>query len=623
MGKGIKAEPGQLSPTKEKKKMRKAILFSIILMLAMTSTTMQIGSVRGQNTTFTVGWAAATMDTLNPTAMTLADGGAYNVIHAIYDTLVRSDENGSPIPGLSVSWTYKDPTTVDFQLVHNATWHDGTPFTSDDVVFTINLFLAHKEFPLMRTYVQTMKSVQALDKYSIEIVTTKPDATLMDFRLFGLIILPKHIWEPIANYTTYTNDNPIGTGPFKFVKWGGPNTFVQFDANTNYFNGSPKFDHLVLRYFTSYNAMALAIQSGEIDYAGPLFTPALVPTLTSASGVQVITRPDPRYYYFDFNAYPGGSGNPALRDKNVRIALSHAIDNVALSQVVWAGFALPQNTTIPLALGDWVNPNTPSYAFDLKLAAQMLDAAGYKVGSDGVRVGPNGVRLALKIEVPSNYAEEYRAAQTIANWWKQIGVDATPMITEIGAFADNSVNWKFDTYIWVWSAGATLDPDWFVSMFQSTEAQPAPNPGLSDSGMSNSTYDALYQLQISQTDPNQRRQTIWKMQDIIHQEAAYVGLYDPLAVQAFRSDRFMGIPAGKLPPLNQFATNNLLLKIGPLSAPVATSQTMATSMTESTTAAPAMGMSTETLTALVVAVVLIIAVVAFAAKRRKSPPKGR
>jgi len=600
-------------PLRRGRKTRKVILFVAILVLALTPATIQLFPVRAQGITFTVGWGAAVMDTLNPTALTLYDGGAYNIIHAIYDTLVRSDPNGSPMPDLASSWTYKDPTTVDFQLVQNATWHDGKPFTADDVVFTVNLFLAHKEFPLMRTYVQTIKSVQALDKYTVEIQTTKPDATFMDYRLFGMVILPKHIWEAVPNYTSYTNDNPIGTGPFKFVKWGGPNTYVEFEANANYFAGKPHIDRLVLRYFTSYNALALALRSGEIDYAGPLFPPALVPTLTSASGVQVITRPDVRYYYFCFNQYAQGSGNPALRDKAVRIALSHAINNEELAQVVWAGFATPQSTVIPIVLGHWVNPNTPKYDFNLTKAAQMLDDAGYKPGSDGIRVNSKGVRLALKIEVPSNYAEEYRAAQIIAGWWKEIGIDATAMITDVGTLADEVVAWKHDTFIWVWSAGATVDPDWFLSMFPSTESSPAPNPGLSDSGFNNATYDTLYQQQITEPDPAKREALVWKLQDILHQEAVYVPLYDPLAVQAIRSDRFTGVPEGTLPPLNQFATNNLLLSARPVTAPV---ETTVSSSATTTTEAPT-GMGTDSLIAIAIAVVVILVVIAVVVTRRK------
>jgi len=590
--------------------MQRTTAFFAFLIVLMMSTSAALTAVpamaQAQETVFTVGWGAAPMDTLNPAAITQYDGGAYLVMHALYDTLVRADPNGNPISDLAESWTFKDPTTVVFKLVQNAVWHDGQPFTADDVVFTMNLYQTHSEFPMMHVYVENMKSVTALDKYSVEVQLNNPDATFVPGRAPGMYILPKHLWETVANFTVFTNPNPVGTGPFKFVKWGGPDTYVEFIANPDYFLGRPHIDRLVFRYFTSYNAMALAIQSGEIDYAGPLFPPAIVPTLTSAIGIEVITRPDPRYYYFCFNAYEMGSGNPTLRDKTVRIALSHAINNAELATVVWSGYATPQNTVVPLVFGEWVNPNVKSYEFNLEEAARMLDDAGYKKGSDGIRVSPTGVRMSYKIEVPSNYAEEYRAAQVIADWWKQIGVEATAQITDVGTLGDEVVSWKHDTFIWAWSVGEILGSDYFLSMFRSSEAQPAPNSGWSDSGFSNPTYDALYEQQAQETDQAKRRDIIWQMQQILHEEAVYVPLYDPNAVQAFRSDRFIGLPQGTMPPLNQFSTNNLLLSVTPIVA---------------LTAPPAAGPSTELIAAIAVVIVAIIAIVVIATRRKTTTGK--
>ncbi len=149
----------------------------------------------------------------------------------------------------------------------------------------------------------------------------------------------------------------------------------------------------------------------------------MAPTLANVTGVQVITRPDLRYVYFDFNQYEAGFGNPILRDRRVRIALSYAVDKTTLAAVSWSGYATTMKTIIPSSLANWINPKTPEYDFDLKKAAQMLDDAGYKVGNDGIRVSPNGVRMSYRIEVPSNYPAEFRSAQMISNWWKQIGVN--------------------------------------------------------------------------------------------------------------------------------------------------------------------------------------------------------
>lgn len=295
--------------------MRKTVLFLAILVLTLTPATIlqQLTEVRAQGTTFTMDWGASPMATINPTQFTVFDGGSYVMLHAMYDTLVKSDTSGNPVPDLATSWTYKNPTTIDFNLVHNATWHDAQPFTSADVVFTLNLYMAHTEFPMVHNYAGTIASVQAIDNYTVEIQTKQPDATFLDYHLLGLYIIPEHIWSSIANYTSYTNSNPVGTGPFRFVKWGGPNTYIQLAANPDYFYGRPHIDSLVIQYTTSYSAQSLAIESGQVDYAGPLFPPSIVPTLTSTPGVEVVTRPDDRYFYFCFNEYASGTGNPVLR----------------------------------------------------------------------------------------------------------------------------------------------------------------------------------------------------------------------------------------------------------------------------------------------------------------------
>ena len=602
--------------------MRKIQSLAVLFLLTISASALIAFPVGAQTApvVFTVGWGAAPMDTLNPTAVTLYDGGAYVIMHLIYDTLVRADVNGDPIPDLAQSWSYSNATTVTLNLAHNATWHDGQPFTADDVVFTVNTYLAHSELPIMRLYVQNVQSIAAPDNYTVQIFLKTPDATFISELLPAMYIIPKHIWQNVSNFTSYTNSNPVGTGPFKFVSWGGVNTFVQLDANKNYFLGAPHIDQLVVRYFTSYNSMALALQSGEIDYAGPLFPPALAQSLSTTSGVQVVTRPDQRYYYFCFNGYFNGTGNPALRDVRVRIALSHAINNTALNEIVWNGtYATPQNTVIPLTFAKWVNPNIHAYDFNLTEAAQILDNAGYKPGSDGIRVSPTGVRLSFKIEVPSDYSEEYRAAQMISSWWKQIGVEGKAQITDTGTLGNEVAAWQHDTFIWVWSVGEIVGPDYFLSMFKSTEAQPNPNGGLSDSGFMNTTYDQLYSQQQQATDPAQRQQIMWQMQQILHDNAVYMPLYDPFAVQGYRSDKFTGIPGGTLPPLNQYASNNLFLSVTPVSAMNQT--TMATSQSNSTTAVP-QGVSSDTLTA--IAAVIIIVVIAAAAvllKRRKSGPE--
>jgi peptide/nickel transport system substrate-binding protein len=161
-------------------------------------------------------------------------------------------------------------------------------------------------------------------------------------------------------------------------------------------------------------------------------------------------------------------------------------------------------------------------------------------------------------------------------------------------------------------------------MFKSTEAQPNPNGGLSDSGFMNSTYDQLYTQQQETTNTTQRQQIIWQMQQILHDNAVYIPLYDPSAVQGYRSDKFTGIPGGSLPPLNQYAANNLFLSVTPISASatVQTSQPMSQSNStvappSNSTAATSTGISSEALTAIAAVVIVIIAAALVVLSRRK------
>jgi ABC-type transport system substrate-binding protein len=143
---------------------------------------------------------------------------------------------------------------------------------------------------------------------------------------------------------------------------------------------------------------------------------------------------------------------------------------------------------------------------------------------------------------------------------------------------------------------------------------PAPNPGFNDCGFSNSTFDKLYEQQIQETDPVKRKAIIWRMQEILHQEAVYVPLYDPLAVQAIRSDKFTGVQPGNIPPLNQFSTNNLLLSVKPIVVFPQTTTVVTTTMAPS-------GIGVETIVGIAVAIVVLVAAVFIITKKRITQEK--
>jgi len=590
------------------------ILTSVFMFALLFQVPMHPARAQTSPDTFSIGWDSSPIDQINPMLTTLYDGGAWVVSHIIYDKLVQSDSYGNIIPDLADNWTYVDPQTITFSLARNATWHDGVPFTANDVVFTINHVIANQAiYPHIGQYVQNIASARAIDNYTLQIKLKAPDATFFSASLLQLIIVPQHIWASYTgNFSTYTDLPPIGTGPFKFVSWE-PNSYVQLDANPNYFRGAPHIKHLIIRYYTSVNAMVLALQSGEIDLTSPLLPPTVVASLTSNPGIQVFTRPDLRYFYLTFNEFPNGTGNPTLRDERVRQALEHAVDKNELAQRVWLGFAQVLNTVVPTSLGSWHNPNTPDYTFDLNMSAKILDDAGYKVGPDGIRVSPSGVKMIYRIDVPSDYSEEYRAAQLIAGWWGQIGVKATPRLMDSGSLGNEEAAWQHDVVLWTWSADF-LDPAYFLSMF--TTSQDMCTPGcLGDAGWSNATYDKLFTQQSQETDPAVRKQIIYQLQDILTAHAVYDPLYDNDAINGFRADLFTGIPPGVIPPFFYFGESGLLLSVHPIGMATETTSSMSTGTT-ATASTP--GIGTDTIMGLIVVLIVVIVAAIVYGRRKKA-----
>jgi peptide/nickel transport system substrate-binding protein len=236
---------------------------------------------------------AEEISSLNPlVGNSLVDWFIFNLI---YDKLAIYDTNLHPRPWLAENWTVTENNTVwILHLVHNATWSDGVPFTAQDVVFTINYIKKHPEIWLWQDEVQYIKSVKALDNYTVEIVTTKPVA-ILDWYVFPrLPILPKHIWQNITNPTKYPNLHPVGNGPFILVDYK-PGQYIKFEANPHYWRGKPHIDGILGKIGLSSDTAFLELEKGQLDIM--VLTPEYVKQAEKLPNVKVVTSPD---IYFDY-----------------------------------------------------------------------------------------------------------------------------------------------------------------------------------------------------------------------------------------------------------------------------------------------------------------------------------
>jgi peptide/nickel transport system substrate-binding protein len=494
-----------------------------------------------------IGWGGSP-DTLNPGTALLVE--AYSIFELVYDSMFELKLDGTFEPGLAESWVVSDDGKVwTFKIHQGVTFHDGTPLTAGDIAFTYKFYQSHQDFPYMPVYTTYFESVEAPDDSTLVINLTEPVPN-MESQLFYMFILPEHIWSQYDDPTAaveFENLEMIGSGPFKLVEYK-QGEFVHLAAVKDHFRAPPKVDQVVFQTFDNQDALVQALVTGQVDMITEMPNTA-VASLRNAENIQLVTgaplAPDIADIILNQVApdkcptEEGGvcSGHPALRDRNVRLALAHATDKQRIIDVVLLGLGTPGLTLIPDGLGMWYNDTIQDYAFDIDEANRILDEAGYAdTDGDGVREMPDGTNpLNFRLYWPNDSVNYPRVAELLAETWRQVGVQVQPQALDPDALTSVCCpTFDYDVLIWGW--GSDPDPGFLLSVHL-TEEIPT---GNSESGYSNPEFDELYVQQATQLDTEKRRETIWKMQEILHRDVVYIVPYYAQEVQAYRTDRFTG-----------------------------------------------------------------------------------
>ncbi|GAB4539433.1 MAG: ABC transporter substrate-binding protein [Anaerolineae bacterium] len=494
-----------------------------------------------------IGWGGSP-DTLNPGTAVLSE--AYAVFELVYDSMVELQLDGTFTPGLAESWDVSDDGKVwTFKIRDGVKFHDGEPLTAQDIVFTYKFYQSHEDFPYMPVYTEYFESIEAPDEHTVVIRLTEPIGN-MESQLVFMFVLPEHIWSQYDDPTAaveFENTEMIGSGPFKMVEYK-QGEFVHLAANKEHFATPPKIDEVIFQTFDNQDALVQALITGQVDMITEMPNTA-VPTLRNAENVQLVVGAPLAPEVTDIipNQTPpelcpvdeGGvcSGHPALRDRNVRLALAHATDKQKIIDVVLLGLGTPGLTLIPDGLGVFYNDTIQDYPFDIEEANRILDEAGYADrDGDGVREMPDGTNpLNFRLYWPNDSATAPRIAELLAETWGQIGVKLQPQALDPDALTSVCCpTFDFDIIIWGW--GSDPDPGFLLSVHLTDEIP----TGNSETGYSNPEFDALYAQQATELDAVKRREIIWKMQEILHRDVAYIIPYYAQATQAYRTDRFKG-----------------------------------------------------------------------------------
>ena len=528
-----------------------AILAALVTLASLAGTpALGASATNVKSWTFVVG-NDGTVDTLNPyVGLTNPDYEAYGMI---WDNLSDYAQTGDfgPTPRLATSWSVsKDKLTWTYHLRHGVRWSDGVPFTAADVAYTFQRDTTPNstEFNNAANYVTNIdpKSIRVIDTYTVQMKVTQPTPEMATLEVY---ILPKHIWQhiPESKVSSYNPATSVGTGPF-VVSSFVPNQSITLKANPYYWGGKPGVKQVVFEPFANPSAEAFALQNGTIDFAENL-TNQLWVSLKGKPGVTLVPGEPDNFDELAFNTgaqtvdnKPIGDGNPALKDVQVRRAISWAVDPTVLIRKVFLGYGVPGTSMIPPMYPKFYFRPPPSiaYHYDPAKAAQILNADGWKLGPGGARM-KNGKQLSLRLFIRSQSPANEQDGAYLKAWLENIGIKVTESLVSDTQLTNAITNGNYDMFVWGW--GVEPSPNFQLSTMtcaQRSYGKPGNlTAGWSDSYYCNKHYDDLFN-QEQTLDGAARQAVAQAMQKQIYVDSPYRVLYFYDDIQAYRSDLFTG-----------------------------------------------------------------------------------
>lgn len=476
-----------------------------------------------------------------PSARWPTVGGIYEPL------LVYNRLTGQYVPWLAKSYGWEEGgMTLRFEIRDGVLWSDGHPFTAADVVFTFTLLRKHRALDLSGVW-DFLKSVEAEGPHQIRFQFARPFVPGLHY-LAHQPIVAKHIWAQVQDPISFANPDPVATGPFTEVRVFR-NQVYELGRNSRYWQ-APKPWIKALRFpaYPSNDQANLALLNSEVDWAAN-FVPAI-------DRIFVAKDPSHHRYWFPLVGPTiflyANTTRPPFDDVRVRKALSMGFDRELMAKVAMYGYTRPADGTgLCDAYAEWRSAAATKKAVwvnhNVELANQLLDSAGYPRDASGIRRLANGEPWAFDIEVVSGWSDWVRAAQVMAQGFKDLGVSISVKAYDFSAWFERlqkgnfalAVSWSveaptpYGVYRWLMSPG-TVKPigelaasNWH--RFGSPEA------------------DKLLRAFEKSTDPVMQKKLVTKLQEVFVEQVPAIPLFPSPAWAAFNTRRFLGFPTADNP----------------------------------------------------------------------------
>jgi peptide/nickel transport system substrate-binding protein len=496
------------------------------------------------------------LDSLNP-YQTLLESG-YETYLLTYSMLTDFGPDAEPFPGFADSWARAaDGKSWTFHIRTGIKWSDGQPATSADACFSWGLDVAAVAagVNIGAGYIDPnlkdagVTKVTCPDDQTMIAYTTDPSDRILQTYI---PILPQHVWGK-ETYKTIGDAKfvapLVGTGPYTAVDWK-TSQYVRFVRNPYYWGKQGAADEVVINFYKTADTMVQALKAGEIDYARSP-NPDQLKALQGDPNIKTVVGAANGWTQLAFNEYGATKGQTltagvgpsthALWDPAFRDALGYATDKKLLVDRVLGGFGDVGTTIVPPVLGRWhVEPDHPR-TFDIELAKQKLDAAGYKLDANGNRLDKEGKPISLRLDYPDTNAIFGKVAQFVHDWYAQLGIKVTAQQFDTSTLgnivlppeAGKDYKANYDIELWDWVGNP--DPNALLQVFRCDQIGSG-----SDSQYCNPAYDKLYDEQNAAQTADARKTILAQMQNLIYDQAVYDVLFYDSNLAAYRTDHFAG-----------------------------------------------------------------------------------
>jgi peptide/nickel transport system substrate-binding protein len=446
----------------------------------------------------------------------------------IHNSLVELDSFFVLQPVLCESWEVNDDgTQYTFKLREGVKFHDGEDFTSEDVKYTFEYYGDPENAAISASNFRSIAfPVETPDDYTVVVNLESVDATFIAFAGQQQIVAAHHHAE--VGETGYKS-NPIGTGPFMVADYD-PASFCELHAFEDHFRGRPHLDVLRENIVPEASVRTISLESGEADHSvWSLLTEDNIKLRDSGNFTTFVTSS------LAVNHFPINNERPYFADKVVRQAMMHAIDRDQIVNELWQGLAVKATANLSPALEFYYEPDVKQYEYDPELAMQMLDEAGWVVGSDGIRE-KDGVKLSWTCLVITGDQARRPEAEVVQQWLLAIGMDMqieeAPSTSQAMAAGDGDMA----LYNWTYGGGS---------------GEPDPSNTLRSDALNNFSHyksaemDALLDEGLMTTDPEARKEIYSQVQKLVAEDVPflYIKFWDWFT---FFNPRMKGLPENPL-----------------------------------------------------------------------------